>query len=156
MAMKKVVLIAFMCLLSAAWAGAQKRGDTMYINIKKASLKSSTGFFAGTAGTLAYGAQVKVQEVKGKWVKVQSSTGVSVTGWIAASGLTSKRIAQGSNAVSSKELAMAGKGFSEEVEKQYKVNVKLSYTGVDAVEEIVISDEDLFFFLEQGHLVKGE
>jgi hypothetical protein len=154
--MKKSILIALMCLFSVAWAGAQKRGDTMYVNIQKAALKTSTGFFAGTAGTLAYGAQVKVQEVKGKWVRVQSSSGISVTGWIAAASLTSKRITQGSNTVSSRELAMAGKGFSEEVEKQYKVNTNLNYAGVDAVEKIVVSDADLLFFLEQGHLARGE
>jgi hypothetical protein len=145
-----------MCLISAAWAGAQKRGDTMYVNVQKASLKTSTGFFAGTAGTLAFGAQVKVQEVNGKWVKVQSATGASVTGWIAAASLTSKRITQGSNTVSSSELAMAGKGFSAEVEKQYKTTTNLNYAGVDAVEKIVVSDKDLLSFLEAGHLAKGE
>jgi uncharacterized protein YgiM (DUF1202 family) len=154
--MKKIILISLLCLISAVWVSAQKRGDTMYVNIQKASLKTSTGFFAGTAGTLAYGDQVKVLEVKGKWLQVQSASGASVKGWIATASLTSKRITQGSNTVSSKELAMAGKGFSEEVEQQYKTDKNLNYTGVDEVEKIVVPDEDLLAFIEEGHLAKGE
>ncbi|MDR1507506.1 MAG: SH3 domain-containing protein [Treponema sp.] len=154
MNMKRILLLAVLCLASTAVFG-QKRGDTMYVAINSATLKASTGFFAGTVGRLAYGAQVSVLAVSGKWAQVRSG---SLTGWTASANLTSKRVvAQGDNrSVSGGEMAMAGKGFSKEVEMEYQSGKDLNYTAVDALENVTVSDGDLFRFVDEGHLAKGE
>jgi hypothetical protein len=131
----------------------------MYVAIKTVSLKSSTWFFASTKGTLAYGAQVTVLEVNGKWTRVRSVTQASLEGWTEAANLTSKRITASSSATSASasEIALAGKGFSEEVEGVYRSdNAELNYKDVDAVESLVVSATDLKDFIVSGHLAGGE
>ena len=155
--MKRIILTALLCLSTAALF-AQKAGDTNYINVNSANLKSSTGFFASTTGTVKYGDEVKVLAINGNWAQVRTAAG-NITGWIAKSSLTSKRIAaQGSTAnASAREIALAGKGFSPEVESEYKKEGgKVNYNAVDDMEKIIISDKDLLAFIEEGHLAKGE
>jgi uncharacterized protein YgiM (DUF1202 family) len=156
--MKKFIFISLLCLVTIAWVSAQKKGDTLYVNVKEAPVKSSTGFFARTSGKLAYGVSVRVLAVSGKWVQIQSVSGASLSGWVTSANLTSKRITQsGSSSVSGKEMAMAGKAFNEEVEEQYKTTDKdLNYSAVDNMERISVSEQDLLSFIEEGRLAKGE
>jgi uncharacterized protein YgiM (DUF1202 family) len=154
--MKRTILIALFCL-PATGLFAQKAGDTLYVNVNSAALKSSTGFFASTTGTVKYGDQVKVVAVNNKWLQVRTSA--NVTGWIASSSLTTKKIsAQGSAAnASAREIALAGKGFSPEVEAEYKKDGgQIDYAAVDAMEKVTVSDKELLAFIEEGHLAKGE
>lgn len=130
----------------------------MYVQVKSAPLKSSTGFFARTQGTVYYGDQITVLAVNGKWAQVQPMASRSQSGWVASANLTSKRIiAQGdTRSASARELALAGKGFSEEVERQYKAGNNLNYAPVDYMERLNIPDEALLSFIEEGRLRKGE
>ncbi|MCL1811940.1 MAG: hypothetical protein FWG29_00300 [Treponema sp.] len=155
--MKRIIFISILCL-SAAALFAQKAGDTNYINVKSANLKSSTGFFASTTGTVAYGDEVRILAISGNYAQVRTTAG-NKTGWIAKSSLTSKRIAASGSAAnaSAREIALAGKGFSPEVEAQYKKEGgTINYTAVDEMEKIIISDRDLLNFIEEGRLAKGE
>jgi len=154
--MKRVIFIALFCLVFTGLY-AQKVGDTLYVNVNSANLKSSTGFFASTTGTVKYGDQVRVAAVNGKWAQVRTTA--NVTGWIATASLTTKRIStQGNTAnASAKEIALAGKGFSPEVEAEYKKGGGDSnYAAVDAMERSTVSEKDLLDFIEEGHLAKGE
>jgi uncharacterized protein YgiM (DUF1202 family) len=152
--MKRTFLIFLLCLTAAA-VFAQRKGATLYVAVRSVPLKASTGFFAKTVGNLAYGAQVTVLAVNGKWAQVRSG---SLTGWTASSNLSSKRVvAQGDNrSASASEMAMAGKGFSEEVEREYKTGKDLNYSAVDDMEKVMVADGDLLVFIEEGHLAKGE
>ena len=154
----KRLLFAALIGLSTAALFAQKVGDTNYINVSSANLKSSTGFFSSTTGTVKYAEEVRILALSGNWAQVRTTVG-NRTGWIAKSSLTSKRIsAQGASAnASAKEIALAGKGFSPEVESEYKKNSgNINYAAVDQMERITISDRDLLSFIEEGHLAKGE
>jgi len=154
--MKRIFFIALFCLIVAGLY-AQKVGDTLYVNVNSASLKSSTGFFASTTGTVKYGDQVRVAATSGKWVQVR--TAANVTGWISTSSLTTKRISTQGNAAnaSSREIALAGKGFSPEVEAEYKKGGgDINYPAVDAMERSSVSEKDLLAFIEEGRLAKGE
>jgi uncharacterized protein YgiM (DUF1202 family) len=155
--MKRFVACVLFCL-TAAGIFAQKAGDTLYVNVNSAALKSSTGFFASTTGTVRYGDAVRVLAVNGKkWIQVR--TAGNVTGWVASSSLTTKRISTQANAAnaSAREIALAGKGFSPEVEAEYKkTGGTLNYSAVDAMEKVTIPDRDLLTFIEEGHLARGE
>lgn len=156
--MKKLIVAGSLCLLIAAAAGAQDtRGGTMYVGTKSAALKSSTGFFARTQATLSYGAQVTVLQVNGKWREVRSSSNTSQRGWTAAANLTAKRVVSGNTGgASAREVALAGKGFNQEVEDAYKTKGGLNYADVDRTEAQKVSDTDLYEFLVDGHLSTGE
>jgi len=154
--MKRIILIALFCLCVTE-IFAQKAGETLYVNVNSANLKSSTGFFASTTGTVKYGDDVRVLAINGKWAQVRTSK--NVTGWIAGASLTTKRIStQGNTAnASAREIALAGKGFSPEVESEYrKGGEKVNYDAVDAMEKITVSDKDLEDFIDQGRLARGE
>ena len=129
----------------------------MYAAAQSLPLKISTGFFADTAGTLAYGDEVMVLELKGKWARVRSAADSSLTGWTASSSLTSKWVAQGSGrSASAREIAIAGKGFSGEVEKEYRAGRNLNYEAVDILEQTGVSGGDLLGFINEGRLARGE
>jgi hypothetical protein len=129
----------------------------MYVAVKTVSLKAATGFFAAEQGTLPYGQAVTVLQEKGKWLEVQAAQ-LSLQGWVASSHLTSKRILSSGTrtSASTQELALAGKGFSEEVETLYRQEGGLDYDAIDDMENLRVSAADLYRFLLDGHLVRGE
>jgi uncharacterized protein YgiM (DUF1202 family) len=157
--MKKIVLVFGLFLLIAGIAAAQaSKGGTMYVATKTLAVKSGTGFFAGTKGTLNYGDKVSVLQVSGKYVEVRSAANSSLSGWVATANLSAKQIASGNTAsASAREVALAGKGFNQEVENSYKSSQKnLNYADVDKVETITVSESDLRQFLTEGRLSMGE
>jgi uncharacterized protein YgiM (DUF1202 family) len=156
--MKKTLFFLGLLLLSTAAVFAQvTKGSRAWVSAKTVNVKSSTGFFASTRGRLAYGDQVTVLQVNGKYAEVRAS-GNSVSGWVAVSNLSSKRIvAAGSGSgASASEIALAGKGFNQEVENAYKARENLNYADVDKTEAIAVSQDDLYQFVTEGHLKAGE
>ena len=157
--MKKIIMLCVLCGCVAFAAAAQvSKGGTLYAAAKSVALKSSTGFFASTRGNLAYGDQVTVLQVNGKWVEVRSAANPSLSGWTTSANLSAKRIvATGSSgSASASEVALAGKGFKQEVENAYKAGGKLNYADVDKTEAVTVSPADLQKFLIDGKLSTGE
>jgi uncharacterized protein YgiM (DUF1202 family) len=158
--MKRFLMVLGLAAVLAGTAFAQmSRGGTVYVNVKTLQLKSGTGFFAGKSGNpLAYGEQVTVLQVKGNWVEVQYRGRTIFTGWANSSNLTTKRVVAsgGTGNASAKEVAMAGKGFNEEVENAYKSGGNLNYAGVDATEAITVPETELYNFITEGHLTLGD
>jgi len=157
--MKKVSVLLCLVLFVTGFAAAQiSAGKTLYVSVKTLTLKSGTGFFADSNGTLKYGDRVTVIRVDGKFAEVKSAADPSITGWTATANLSAKQVASGnSNTVSAKEVALAGKGFNQEVENSYK-NQKnnLNYADVDKTEAITFREDELKNFLKEGHLKAGE
>lgn len=153
--MKKYAVVVIMGFLAAGAAQAQSAGAAMYVAVKNTALKSSTGFFAETKSALALGDAVTVVQVKGQWLEVRSSSGLQ--GWVPAASLTSKKILSSSGrSASASELALAGKGFSGDVEKAYGSDAGVDFSGVDDMESLVVSERELLDFIDEGHLSKGE
>lgn len=149
------ILVSILLIGSSTAQGIP--GSTMYVAVKTVSLKAATGFFAAEQGTLPYGQAVTVLQEKGKWLEVQAAQ-LSLQGWVASSHLTSKRILSSGTrtSASTQELALAGKGFSEEVETLYRQEGGLDYDAIDDMENLRVSAADLYRFLLDGHLVRGE
>ena len=155
--MKKVfILFVFVLLVSGALFAQISKGGTAWVASKTAALKSSTWFFAGTKGTLEMGAQVSVLQVSGNWAEVRSAANSSLSGWTAVSNLSAKRIVASGTGASASEVALAGKGFNQEVESSYKANGNLNYADVDKTEAITVSPEELLQFIKDGRLNTGE
>jgi uncharacterized protein YgiM (DUF1202 family) len=156
--MKKIFFILIMGLLFTAFASAQVvSGGTLYVAVKTLNLKSSTGFFASNRGTLNYGDRVTVLQVSGKFVEVRSSANSSLTGWTPSANLSAKQIISGNtNVASASEIAVAGKGFNQEVEDSYKKSGTMNYADVDKTEAITVQETTLRRFLEDGRLAMGD
>lgn len=157
--MKKRVLLLLVAFCSiSVFAASFKSGDTVYVSAKSVQLKSSEGAFSSDSGLAVYGDSGKVLAVSGKKVKIQLSTGSRSTGWISTGSLTKKKINTSSKTTASaKELALAGKGWSEEAENAYKASKPdLDFKIVDAIEAIIVNNAELLKFIEEGHLNQGE
>jgi len=156
--MKKWLVIFLFGILAAQGIAAQA-GKTMFVATKNAELKSATGFFADTVTVLQYGDQVTVVRENGKWMEVKPEKQPSTSGWILSNSLTSKRIVSGSTTSgSADELALAGKGFSAEVERSYSTSsgTAANYQEIDAMEAKNPSGREILSFITEGHLNKGD
>jgi len=156
--MKKSLFVFCLIIFAAGFAAAQvSKGGTLFVSVKTLTLKSGTGYFADNKGTLNYGDRVTVLSVNGKFAEVRSAATPSLTGWTATSNLSAKQIvSSNANTTSAKEVALAGKGFNQEVENAYKTKGKANYADVDKVETQSIKETDLKKFLEDGRLALGE
>ena len=154
---KKFLLLFVLTLLFSGILFAQiKSGSSAWVSSKTADLKSSTGFFASKTGTLAMGDEVNVLQISGSKAEVRSVTNSSLRGWTATSNLSARRIVASGSGASASEIALAGKGFSQEVEDSYKTTGELNYADVDKTEAITVSMDDLYNFVVDGHLSTGE
>jgi hypothetical protein len=151
-----LVLLILVLLVSGALFAQIKSGSAAWVSAKKADLKSSTGFFAGTRGSLELGAEVSVLQINGKWAEVRSVTNASLSGWMTASNLSARRIVASGTTASATEVALAAKGFSQETEDAYKTSGNLNYADVDKTEAITVSMDDLYKFVTEGRLNTGE
>ncbi|MCL2129206.1 MAG: hypothetical protein FWH35_02510 [Treponema sp.] len=155
--MKKLFIVLAVTLMVTGVVSAQiKKGDTAWIASKTAAIKTSTWFFAGTRGTLQLGDRVTVLQVSGNWAEVRSVANTSLSGWTQLVNLSSRQISTAASGASANEVALAGKGFNQEVEDTYKTSGNYNYDDVDKVEAITVSQDDLYKFMVDGHLFTGE
>jgi uncharacterized protein YgiM (DUF1202 family) len=148
----KWLFLFFLLSSICTTAFSQSAGSTMYVAVKSTDVKSSVGFFAGTLAVLNMGEAVTVNRVNGKWVEVRAR---NLTGWVALSSLSSRRITGTGYSASAGEIALAGKGFSPETEVEYRKN-GLDYSEVDKMETIIIPLAELQKFVDEGRLARGE
>ena len=149
--MKKYILVFSLFLCTGFFLFSQT-GNIRYVSVQGAVLKSSTGFFAGKVGTLTLGQEVTLVKDDGKWAQVRAG---NLTGFVASTSLSTRRVVASSAGASSTEVALAGKGFSQEIEIEYRKN-GLDYSLVDSMEKITIPDDELLRFVNEGRLARGE
>ena len=156
--MKKAIIVFCLVLFTAGLAAAQSAGSTMYVAVRTLNLKSSTGFFASTRGTLNYGDRITIIRVDGRNAEVRSAANSSLTGWTPLANLTSRQVVAGATSTASaSEVALAGKGFNAEVEQSYRSqHQNINFDEVDRVETIIVNEADLLRFLQEGRLSMGD
>lgn len=128
------------------------------IQIKAGTLRSAPSFMGKIVAKVDYGDRVETLDQKNGWSKVRRP-GEKQSGWIHDSALTHKKIvlkagqsdvAQGATGG---EIALAGKGFNEQVERQVKAkNPQLDFKMIDQMEKIVIPDSQMRQFLKAGRV----
>jgi uncharacterized protein YgiM (DUF1202 family) len=162
--MRTVRLCIAACLLLAAgvvFAADQKK---MSVTVKETPVRATASFLGKILGTLKYADRVTILEQPAgskSWVNVRGPDG-KLQGWVSLSALQDKTIVlkSGSQNVaqgaSTGEVALAGKGFNESVEKEYKAEGNVDYTWVDRMQQIVVSPDQLAAFITQGGLASPE
>ena len=153
-----IVFSALILLVSSSLFAQVHKGGMAWVSVKSASVKTSTWFFADTKGDLQMGAQVMILQINQAWAEVRSVSHATLSGWTALSNLSSRRIASTATGASAStdEIALAGKGFNQEIENSYKSKGILDYGDVDKTEVIKISRDELYQFVTEGHLITGE
>ena len=149
----KNTIFGLMIFFAAMTAGAQSSGAVLYVAVKSAEVKASSGFFARTLGALALGEEVTVRQNQGRWLVVRNAAGLE--GWVQADAFSTRRIVQTGSGVTAAEFALAGKGFSGDLEDILRAAGDFDFSAVDAMEERVIPPQELHAFLTEGRLAEG-
>jgi hypothetical protein len=155
-----ILCIAFV-LLTLGYSGAAQPPKSLNVQVREAQLRSTPSFLGKIIAKPSYGDRVELIEEQGAWKRVAIRGGVQ--GWMHTSALTTKSITPQAGAQSVQtsatggEIALAGKGFSEEVEKQYKKdNRNVDFTWVDKMEKLQVTPEEMQAFLREGNVVPPE
>jgi len=149
-------LIAALLAIAAGMAVA----TPLSVQVRKAKVRAKPSQLGKVVATVPYGTEVQAGTLQRGWYPVTTKDGKK--GWLHKSALSTKRIAMRSGTtdaatgVSSDEVALAGKGFNEQVENKLKSDGKLDYTWVDRMAGFEVDADQIRAFRAQGHLPGGD
>jgi hypothetical protein len=139
-------------LASGAWA------KEMTVQVNKTQLRATPAYYGAVVSTVNYADRLDILETKGSWAKASNPKN-KTTGWIHVSALTSQRLQPKAGvkgaprSVSTGELSAAEKGFTEQIERDYRQkNKNIDFTWVDRMEQINITPQQSVAFLKDGKL----
>lgn len=149
---QKLFVITILFLVTNLSAFAQKH---VYVSIEKAQIKTDTGFFSEKIADVNYGTKLIVLQntINDKWIKVRNENNNSQTGWILSANVTSKRVINyfTNNGTTEKEIALAGKGFSETKLSSRKKNFE-AVTMIEQLSKKTNENNNLEKFITEGNL----
>jgi SH3-like domain-containing protein len=147
---------ALMAVLALPMAAVAQK--TLSVQVREGQLRATPSFLGKVVAKVAYGDRVDMLEDRDAWKRV-SLQGGKLRGWMHASALTAKQVvlkagqADVRTSATRDELALAGKGFNEQVEAAFKKeNKNLDYTWLNRMEGFKISPEQMQSFLDKGSL----
>lgn len=154
-----VTFILFFLLFGAVSApGAEK---TVRVRTKQGHIRESDRFYSRVKAIASYDEVLQVLEKKNEWIHVKFK---DVDGWVHSSSVSEKEkmkytpVMLGSeidpeSGGDNHEVALAGKGFTPEVEKKMGENdPDLNYALVDEITKRETSAEKLHDFVKEGRL----
>jgi hypothetical protein len=143
-----------------AWPGTGL-GETATVALPDQLLYSSPDFASPQVGRVPQAAEVNIRQRRGDWCQVEYQ---GQMGWIHRAVLRQagatppgppQRMGVGTpvRETRSDEVALAGKGFTPEVESGYRQrHPELSYALVDQVEALYVDEAALRTFVQEGGL----
>jgi hypothetical protein len=149
--MRKLLLV-LLAMLSVSLLSAQTVGDERAISVREAQLRTAPVFLSGVVARLPYGVLVEIAEVGEGWFLVRAVESGD-EGWITASAVEppeSLNLGAGDGDrgnTTTREIALAGRGFNEQIESEYKDENDLDFSLVDQMEQFVLPPEQLAEFL---------
>jgi SH3-like domain-containing protein len=152
--MKIRVLVAVVAI-SAGAAFA----TSMSVQVRNAKVRATPSQLGRVVATVEYGAVVRAEAPQQGWYRVTTANGQ--TGWLHESALSKKPIAMragtsdAATGVSSDEVALAGKGFNEQVEAKLRADGTLDYAWVDRMAAFEVSVDQIMKFRTEGSLPGG-
>lgn len=131
-----VVALVFVALLVAAL----EAGGSLFVQVRESELRSAPGFLSQIVAKLELGDELQYNESRADWFEV-TVVPSGETGWIHEGSVrenkqtTLQLAGDGSTrTVTSREIALAGRGFSESMEGEYGAEEDLDFSAVDALE----------------------
>jgi uncharacterized protein YgiM (DUF1202 family) len=157
---KYLGLLVIMGLAALLCSPGPARAGTMKVTQSNQSLHAEPNFSATPIAPVPAGADVNVVTVSGDWYKVDYQGN---TGWMHRQafakveapkpGLPGLLFGGGVQQTKSDEVALAGKGFTPEVEASYRQkNPSMNYAQVDQVEGFKVDNAKLQAFIKEGGL----
>jgi hypothetical protein len=146
---KGLALCGLLLMLLPAFAFA----TTLTVQVSDGDLRSEPSMFGKVISHLKYHSAVNVIEERGAWRLVDFN---GKQGWIHMSKLVASSLSLSagkdiSSSVSSRDVSLAGKGFTPETERAFKQHhSSISFSGVDKMEQVRISPMELERFALQS------
>ncbi len=140
--------------------GCMAFAASMSVQVQQSKIRATPSQLGSVVDTVKYGDVIEAGEVKNGWYPVTTKTGQK--GWLHESTLSKKPIKMSAGTttvaagVSSDEVALAGKGFNEQVESKIKAEGKLDFAWVDMMIKYKVDAEKIAAFRAQGHLQGGD
>lgn len=131
------------------------------VQVKEASLYAKPTPTSKFLGRVPLGTLLTIVLEKDGWAQVKAEER-GLTGWLRVQAYTTKPLnlkatADTGSGVSATEVSLAGRGFTEEVEAEYrKKNPGLDFAILDQMEARGIPDDELAEFLREGGLQPRE
>jgi hypothetical protein len=144
-------LLAALLFIADAAAGA----ELVAVIVRKTSVRRDRQFYAPTVAEAVLGDSFTVLARERGWVKVRTGSG---EGWLHESAVSAKKVAASSTApaggkVDAQDVALAGKGFTPQVEREYrKKNPRDDFGAVDRMEQLGASEQAVAAFVGEGNL----
>jgi hypothetical protein len=136
-----------------------KAGQIVTVRVMRAKVMKAPRFIGATAGAVSRGDKLTFRAAKGDWYQVD---GVA-SGWIHRTNVVDKAVQLSSKpggsggGASRDEVELAGRGFTPQVEREYRgKNPTLDFSHVDAMEQISVDLEALAAFVTAGELAGGD
>jgi len=151
----RIKVLAVLIVLSASVVFAA----SMSVQVQQSKVRATPSQLGGAVATVQYGDIVQAGVPQKGWYPVTTADGKK--GWLHESALSGKPIAMRAGAtdaavgVSSDEVALAGKGFNEQVEAKLKADGTLDFTWVDRMMAFDVSPDQILTFRTQGNLPGG-
>jgi hypothetical protein len=151
-----LAVCAAVALATIAYAGP-KVGDTVTVRVLSAKVMKKPKFIGGTAGNVSRGDTLTIKKVKGAWFEVNGAA----SGWIHKSNVVEGKVelskkpgGSSGGGASQDEVELAGRGFTPQVEDQYRGdNPELDFSHVDAIEKTEVDLVAVESFVNDGQLV---
>jgi hypothetical protein len=145
-----------LCLILLAAARDQRT-----VQVLNAQVRTAPNFLAKIVTTLPYQTDVSVLLEQQGWVKVQIPASSS-EGWMHNSALLKPQIRlvsgeqQAEKNASSDELALAGKGFNQQVESEFRNrHPEANFDLINQMEKYKVSQQEIENFIKSGQLQPG-
>jgi hypothetical protein len=145
-----ILLLGFFFTTSVALAASIK------VITQEAVIRKDKRFFAPAVGRAPYGSELQEERREGDWFRVSYQ---GKQGWVHVSAVQEQKFDLSSLAggrardTSGDEVALAGKGFTPEVEKAFREkNPKMRFDLVNQVQSYKVDEQKLQAFLQAGSL----
>lgn len=131
----------------------------MSVQVRNGKVRATPSQLGRVITTLDYGAVIQAEGPQNGWYQVTTADGQK--GWVHESALSKKAFtmragtSDAATGVSSDEVALAGKGFNEQVEAKLRADGTLDYTWVDRMSAFVVDADQIVRFRSQGNLSGG-
>ena len=155
--MRRSFLVAAL-IFTALLVIAVESGDSLFVQVRQSELRSAPGFLSTIVSRLELGDELTYLESRSGWYQVTlPSTGQS--GWIHEGSVrenkqtTLQLAGEGTTrTVTSREIALAGRGFSENMEGEYGSENDLDFGAVDALEGRRVDPQHIVDFVLEADL----
>ncbi len=155
-----------LCCLSLAVAAlavgaCPAEAATMSVQVRNVQIRATPSFLGRVVAPLRYADRVEILGTRSAWMNVTGRGGQS--GWVHGSALTKKKIEMASGTqdaqtgASDEEITLAGKGFTSDIETDFKAKHKnIDFSWVDRMEKSKVPPERVQAFLKEGGLRPAE